>query len=90
VKILVAWIGPRVGGKSGAGLLHHRDLLAAVGPPLIHRGEESWINRFSRWFYFAEIPLVVVLLLAIGRRVQEYGMTENRYFVVLLGLWLGL
>jgi hypothetical protein len=58
--------------------------------PLIHRGEEGWILRFSRWFYIAELPLVMVLLLAIGRRVQEYGMTENRYFVVLMGLWLGV
>jgi hypothetical protein len=26
--------------------------------------------------------------MAIGRRVMEYGVTENRYFIILLSLWL--
>ncbi len=90
-KIVVAWDWPKgwvanlVLGFSVTGIF---SLLLVH--PLIHRGEERWILRFSRWFYIAEIPLVAVLLLSIGRRVQEYGMTENRYFVVLLGLWLGV
>jgi len=30
----------------------------------------------------------VMLLLAVLRRIQEYGVTENRYIVVALGIWL--
>jgi hypothetical protein len=91
VKIVATWDWPKgwvanlVLGFSVTGVF---SLLLVH--PLVHRGEERWILRFSRWFYIAEIPLVAVLLLAIGRRVQEYGMTENRYFVVLMGLWLGV
>jgi hypothetical protein len=91
VKIVVTWDWPKgwvanlVLGFSITGIF---SLLLIH--PLVHKGEERWILRFSRWFYIAEIPLVAILLLAIGRRVQEYGMTESRYFVVFLGLWLAV
>ena len=29
-----------------------------------------------------------MLLLAIGKRIQQYGVTEDRYFLVALALWL--
>jgi hypothetical protein len=34
--------------------------------------------------------MVVVLFLAIGLRIQQYGVTEQRYIVVLFGIWLVL
>jgi hypothetical protein len=40
------------------------------------------------WFFYVLLPLVVLLLLAVWRRTSEYGMTERRYFVIVLGLWL--
>jgi hypothetical protein len=54
------------------------------------RNEEGsrWINKFSKWFYLALFPLIVLLFLAIMRRISEYGITENRYFVFILALWL--
>jgi hypothetical protein len=42
----------------------------------------------SKWFYAALIPLDVMLLLAIGLRISNYGITEARYVVLILGLWL--
>ena len=31
---------------------------------------------------------IVLLFVAIFRRISDYGLTENRYFVVLLALWI--
>ncbi|QQK08955.1 DUF4153 domain-containing protein [Miniphocaeibacter halophilus] len=34
------------------------------------------------------IPLLGMLFYSMGGRINNYGVTENRYFVVLIGLWL--
>jgi hypothetical protein len=89
VKIVVEWNWPKgwvanlVLGFSVTGIF---SLLLVH--PIRDRIENVWIKRFSRWYYIAEVPLVVVLLMAIWRRVSEYGITENRYVVLLLGVWL--
>jgi hypothetical protein len=89
VKIIVEWSWPKgwvsylVLGFSIAGIF---SLLLVH--PIQEREGNVWIKRFARWYYVAEIPLVVVLLLAIWRRVSEYGITENRYFVIGMGFWL--
>ena len=48
-------------------------------------------NRWTRTFIFLLpkliIPLIIMMFLSIGIRVKAYGITENRYFVILLGLW---
>ena len=48
----------------------------------------TWVRTFSKWFYRALFPLVILLTLAIWRRVSEYGITEERYIVVVLAMWL--
>jgi len=89
VKIIVEWSWPKgwvsylVLGFSIAGIF---SLLLVH--PIQEREGNVWMKRFARWYYVAEIPLVVVLLLAIWRRVSEYGITENRYFVIGMGFWL--
>ena len=42
----------------------------------------------ARWFYVSMVPLVVVLHLAMYRRIHEYGITEGRYLGFVLDLWL--
>ena len=56
--------------------------------PLSRRQENGWIPRFTRWFYIAILPLIGLLFAAIFRRISEYGITENRYFVLVLAIWL--
>ena len=56
--------------------------------PIREDGENKWILVFGRIFYFAICPLVVLLFLAIMRRIREYGITEERYFVFVLSCWL--
>lgn len=49
---------------------------------------KSWtINKFYPWFYFFLIPLNILLFVAIVRRINDYGITENRYFVFAIALW---
>ena len=38
-------------------------------------------------FPWAALPLFVILFLAIGMRVSEYGITEERWFVLALAVW---
>jgi hypothetical protein len=52
------------------------------------RWEARWVRLFTRHFHHAVIPLLFLLFAAIGRRVHEYGLTENRYVVLALAVWL--
>ncbi len=56
--------------------------------PVRERAGNQWIKWFSKGFYIAILPLMALYFIAIGKRLLEYGFTEDRYFVVLAGLWL--
>ncbi|WP_242916414.1 DUF4153 domain-containing protein [Pontibacter liquoris] len=56
--------------------------------PIRREPGNTWMRTFARWFYRALFPLIILLLLAIWRRVSEYGLTEPRYVVLALALWL--
>jgi hypothetical protein len=56
--------------------------------PLRNRPGHRWIQLYSRSFYLGLFPLIVLLLMAIWRRLSEYGLTEDRYFLLLLTLWM--
>ena len=56
--------------------------------PIRNEAGNRWMHTFSKWFYRALFPLTVLLALAIWRRVSEYGITEARYVVVALAVWL--
>ncbi|HCL61031.1 MAG TPA: DUF4153 domain-containing protein, partial [Rhizobiales bacterium] len=38
------------------------------------------------WVWLAALP-VVLLSIAVSRRVGDYGLTEDRYLMVLVGVW---
>lgn len=50
--------------------------------------QNKWANRFKRWFPKYIIPILIMMFISIGIRVRAYGITENRYFVIVLGLWV--
>lgn len=56
--------------------------------PIRNRDENKWIKTYARSFYFLMIPLLGLLFLAVGTRVFKYGITEDRYFLILLACWL--
>ncbi|MBI4929419.1 MAG: DUF4153 domain-containing protein [Bacteroidetes bacterium] len=89
IKIIIQWELPKgwvswlVNAFSVFGILS----LLLIYPVRNDEGN-TWIKIFSRWFYRALFPLIVLLGVAIGKRVMQYGITENRYFVLIVALWL--
>ena len=77
------WIGWLVSCVAAAGIL---SLLLLH--PIEEREENRWVQTYGRWFYIVLIPSIAMLLLAIWKRIDQYGVTERRYFLVILSLWL--
>lgn len=50
--------------------------------------EDKWANRFKFWFPKLIIPVLIMMFVSMGIRINEYGITENRYFALVLGLWV--
>ncbi|HYM81335.1 MAG TPA: DUF4153 domain-containing protein, partial [Candidatus Limnocylindria bacterium] len=77
------WIGYLVSSVAGVGIL---SLLLVH--PIREREENRWVRGYGRWFYIAMLPAIGMLLMAIGKRIEQYGITEDRYFMAVLSLWL--
>ncbi|MBP9083410.1 MAG: DUF4153 domain-containing protein [Bacteroidia bacterium] len=58
--------------------------------PIRNDEGNKWIGFYSKSFYFAIFPLVILLFASIRLRISEYGFTEPRYYVLLLACWLAL
>jgi len=56
--------------------------------PIKDQEENKWIKSYARSFYFLMLPLIVLLFLAVGTRIFKYGITEFRFFLLLLSFWL--
>ncbi|NMH29218.1 DUF4153 domain-containing protein [Flavobacterium silvaticum] len=56
--------------------------------PLKDDSAKSWVRIFSKAFYLALMPLLILLFTAIFTRLLDYGFTEPRYFVLLMAIWL--
>ncbi|MCX2431756.1 DUF4153 domain-containing protein [Pedobacter sp. GR22-10] len=89
IKIMVSWSLPKglvsslIIGYAVFGIL---SLLLIY--PMKEQEGNSWIKLFSRFFYSMLIPLIILLLLAVWKRVEPYGITESRYILILIALWL--
>ncbi len=77
------WVSYLVVGFSTAGIL----ALLLVWP-LRDDEKHKWISNYTKGFFIALFPLILLLCFAIGRRVSEYGITEKRFFIIALALWL--
>lgn len=56
--------------------------------PLKNKEQNKWINIYNHWYYRLLFPLIILLFIAIYVRVENYGITENRYFIIVLAFWL--
>lgn len=86
-KIIIQWQWPK-------GLVSHLVLwysAISVGvifliTPIV---KDNTIGRlFKTWFPKLIIPILAMMFISIGLRINQYGITENRYYVVLLGIWI--
>ncbi len=87
-KILAQWelpkgqVGWMVGGYGTFGVATH--LLAYP----LRRSGNRLVRFYHRHFYHALFAPVALLVLAVGVRIGDYGITENRYCLLLFALWL--
>ena len=79
------WIGYLVSSVATVGILSW--LLVR---PLEERAEFAWVKTFTRGFYVVLMPAIAMLWLAIWKRIDQYGITERRYFLVVLSIWLAV
>lgn len=56
--------------------------------PLLN--EKGWTRRYMSYFPKSILPLIAMMFISIGIRINAYGVTENRYYVVALGIWVFL
>lgn len=89
IRILVLWELPH-GWVSYLVLI-----LSGVGTlsflfiwPLRNMEKNIWIQSFFRYFYVVLSPLVILLFVAIFRRINDYGITPNRYYVLVAAIWV--
>lgn len=89
LKILITWnlphgwVGSLVIGFSVAGIFTY--LLNFYLP----EQDDSWlVAAYRKWLWWIMLPMTALLFVAIGRRVSDYGVTEPRYLVIQLGVWL--
>jgi len=52
------------------------------------KSEQKWLERFLTIFPKLLLPLLGMMFVATLIRVKAYGITENRYFVLVAGLWV--
>lgn len=88
-KILITWEWPK-------GLVSHLVIwytALSIGvifliTPLI---ETDKISRyFKGLFPKLVLPILLMMFLSIGQRIFQYGITENRYYILVLGIWITL
>lgn len=89
VKILATWELPQgwvsslVLGFSIAGIFTY-----LLNYMLVKFDKNSLVHGYRRWFFFVLFPMVILLFTGIGRRISDYGVTEERYVVAASGIWL--
>lgn len=50
--------------------------------------ESSFMEAFHVWYFRLLLPMTLLLFVAIGKRIGDYGVTEMRYVVATTGVWL--
>jgi len=87
IKIIVSWEWP-------SGLVSHLVLWYALIVTAVLflitplRDENKLANIFSKWMPIIILPLLIMMFISMGIRINAYGVTENRYYVVVMGLWV--
>lgn len=87
IKIIVLWKWP-------VGVVSHLVLWYAVIVTAVLffitpiKDEDKWADRFTVWMPKIILPLLIMMFISMGIRINAYGVTENRYYVIVLGLWV--
>lgn len=88
-KILITQVWP-------AGIVSYLVLsYAAVGILAIFlitplKEKNRWVQVFVSLYNKITIPLLVMMFVSISIRIGDYGFTENRYYILIVGVWATL
>jgi hypothetical protein len=52
------------------------------------RQSNRWVASFTKAYYWLLLPLIMLMLVAIYVRIKNYGVTEPRYYIAALAVWL--
>jgi hypothetical protein len=89
IKIIAEWSLPE---SSVAILILGYAVFGILSILLIHPirnlAENKWINLFAKSFYLFMIPLLALLAVSVYKRISDYGITESRYLLIALAVWL--
>lgn len=89
LKILLEWELPRgnvaymVTGFGALGILTY------VSGWIMRDTGSVLLRYLYKHFFSLLIPPVILLFVAIGVRIDAYGLTQDRYLVLLLAVWMG-
>ena len=56
--------------------------------PYQHQKENSWIKWYTKGYYVALLPLLILQYVAIITRIGDYGFTAPRWAVLAITVWL--
>lgn len=56
--------------------------------PYQHQKENSWVKWYTKGYYIALIPLLILQYIAIFTRIGDYGFTAPRWAVLAITVWL--
>lgn len=89
LKILIAWELPEGWISSMISVLAILGFIIQIIIEPIRKGHSSFlIRKFYPWFYILLGPLLILLFIAVFRRISDYNFTESRYFLMLLSFWI--
>lgn len=89
VKILIAWDLPKGGLAYIVLAFACTGIIAYLASYPLHR-DQGVTGLFSRHFFKLLLAPLVLLAIGIGVRIQDYGITEGRYAILLSLVWLTL
>lgn len=90
ISILVSWDLPRGNvaniacGFAAVGVITH-----LISYPWRDSGSR-WLRTFFRTFHVLLFVPIALLAIAVGKRVGDYGVTEERYFLAIAAAWLAV
>ena len=50
--------------------------------------DNKWAEKFKKFFPKFIIPILIMMFISMGIRISAYGLTENRYYGIVMGLWV--
>lgn len=86
IKIIVTRIWP-AGMVSNLVLWYAFISLAVVFFIYQMKDKNTWAHWFEAYLPRLILPLMIMMFVAMGIRIEAYGITENRYLVLAGGVW---